>query len=100
MEKKTLQVLRCARVAHKSLIASLKIQESQNKKFREKITAIWGDKSQDENVQYFGTQLYIGKCRVRAYQNALKALKKNIKSYNRAYELLSNAVSTAPVESM
>lgn len=86
---KELKKMRGARMAQITLRERLKAREESNKALRDKITPIWSlekDKRTSE-LNELMLKLVNGRAMTRAYQNALRELKEDIKAYNKAYDL-------------
>ena len=94
MKKKANMMKRCSE-GMSVLRKQLKAQEIANKGVREQITAAWGDRTRDADLQTFHTELVAGKRTVRAYQAALHELKYARRMYNTAYDSMQRVLMEA-----
>ena len=75
----------------------LKENEAVNKSIRRRITAMWGDRTQDEAVAELGQRLRAGKQVVKSCQSMIASLKWMHRNVNRRYDVSREVRVEQPV---
>ena len=60
--------------------------ENHNKTLRAELAPIWQDATKRDAVKALSNSLVKGRCKVRAYQLALKDMKQRVRKYNKEYD--------------
>ena len=94
MKKKVNMMKRCAE-STSVLRSNLKAQELFNSSMRSQITAAWGNRTRDAELQTLHEKLAAGRKVVRACQTALHELKYARRMYNAAYDSMQRVLMEA-----
>lgn len=97
MKKKANMMKRCSE-AMTVLRSNVKAQELLNSSVREQITAAWGDRTRDAELQTLHEKLTAGKKVVRACQTALHELKYARRMHNAVYDSMQRIMAEALTE--
>ena len=99
MRIKNLEMISRCSEAMNVLRTKLKEQEASNRGYREDITAAWGNRERDEELQFLHRKLSDGKKVVRTCQTALHELKYARSMYNATYDRFRSVIAETMEES-